>query len=649
MIQFARASSIPLVWLLSTILVGSSTDAFARSSHSHPMLAPTAPARGHERGESDTQAGGDLNAEPARSPEPEAPPVGCPVTVAGPTDVVRRNGKPRGAEFVFASPDPEASHHLRIDNGGMYGERRPVTSAVVQLNGRLILGPNRFNGRTRAIEEPIDVESENQLLVWLAGKPGSGFTFEVLAIDSQPPEFVEVFPADGSVVSEPQVTLIITLDDPLAGTAFVRCAGIDATPTEGDFACTVPLAVGPNPIEVIATDACENESSEVVTIQFDPPPMVVITSPDDGDVIIHGPVVVTGTVDDPAASVAVNDVPASGAPVFTATVPVRKGDNTLVAVARDAVGGEGTDSVDITVLAGSTGPTVSITAPEPGFLLGGPRTVPATPTQVDVVGRIRAEGGAGAASTPTVIVNGNAATVTLSNVPSMLCSLLGVCNWNFEASLALSKADNPHVIEAVGTDRFGQTDADSVTGNIDECIDPVDRDGDGLADALADGNAILGTAESQSNLCHSIDGCSAPPELVPGSVQDPAKGTLGRDTRFGRDTRGVEVVPHGQAPKDDLPCNHHDVCYQTCCAEKLACDNAMFRDMQAVCQKAYPEATCPYLPNLAKCNTWRRERDNCYAWARRYRAGLAADKWKDDRFGDRQDEYCWPGKPETCP
>ena len=68
----------------------------------------------------------------------------------------------------------------------------------------------------------------------------------------------------------------------------------------------------------------------------------------------------------------------------------------------------------------------------------------------------------------------------------------------------------------------------------------------------------------------------------------------------------------------------------------------MFDDMQAVCRAAYPESTCPYLPNLIQCDQWKKERDRCYAWARRYRAGLTADQWVDDRFGQRQAEYCRP-------
>jgi hypothetical protein len=568
---------------------------------------------------------------------PEALATDCRVSVTGPLTFTRSNGKPQVETIEFSTPDAAAPHILRADNGGLQGELRPVKKVVGVLNSRRVLGPPHFSRRVHTLEEAVEVLDENRLLVQLKGKPDSGVALEVFAVDAEPPELIEVFPADGSVVSEPQVTLVVTLDDALSGAASVTCAGIEATPVEDQFACTVPLAVGPNPIELVAADACGNESVDSVTITFDPPPVVAITSPDDGDVILRGPIVVSGNVDDPAATVTVNGVPASGAPVFTATVPVRKGANTLTAVARDAAGGEGADSVDVTVLASSSGPTTSISSPKTDFLLGGPRTSPSTPTELDVEGRIRADSGFGGANPPEVAVNGVPAST--QRVPSALCSALGMCDWNFDASLTLTKAGNPHSIEAVGTDRFDQSDVDSITGNIDECVDHQGSPSD------ADGLAIVGDSAGQSNRCHEIDGCSTPEGLVPGkdhTSQDPTAGTLGRrSTAFGKDSRSEESHPHGMPSMYDLPCNHHDICYQTCGADRVACDDAMYTRMVNVCRAAYPEAICPYGGNVVTCALWRKERDACMNWALSYRVGLRSREARD-RFDLRQAQYCWP-------
>lgn len=84
------------------------------------------------------------------------------------------------------------------------------------LNHALVVGPNRFKPRVRAIERAIDVEDENRLLVRVAGKPGSGVALSVFAIDERAPTVVDVVPADGTTVSEPEVTLAFGVEDRLS-------------------------------------------------------------------------------------------------------------------------------------------------------------------------------------------------------------------------------------------------------------------------------------------------------------------------------------------------------------------------------------------------------------------------------------------------
>jgi len=615
--------SLLLLLVVPTLLAVSPTASAKKPKRADASLAHPASQWDHGR-KNGVDARNDHHPVPA---DPGPDPAACTVTLAGPTNVVRSKGRPRVEEFEFTSPDPLAAHFLRLDNGGSQDEMRPVTSARVYWNDRLEIGPREFNRRVRTIVHSVEAQEQNRVDFVVAGKPKSGLAFSVIAVDDVPPTIVDVLPPDGSIVSEPEVSLVVTLDDALSGAASLSCAGVDATPVGQRFACTVPLSEGSNSIELIATDSCGNESSEVVTIVFDPPPVVMITSPSDGDRFITGPVTVTGTVDDATATVTVNGVPASGATNFSASVPVRKGENTLVAVARDASGGEGSDSVEITVLAGMAGPAVRILSPADGFLVGGPR--PASPYALTVQGSVLAEGGSDAAARPGVVVNGLAASVAASPGPGPLCTTLGVCKWGFSASLVLDMADNPQMIEAVATDRFGQTDSDTISGDVDECV----KSG-------ADGYAIVGAETGQANRCHEIDGCSAP--FSDSFRDDPTGGTLGRhSTAFGKDVLTTDFDPHGLAPRDDLPCNHHDVCYQTCGSDKLTCDNAMYRDMLDVCQSAYPELICPYLPNAIKCAAWGAERDRCYAWAAIYRDALFADKWVDDRFGEKQDAFCW--------
>jgi hypothetical protein len=131
---------------------------------------------------------------------------------------------------------------------------------------------------------------------------------------------------------------------------------------------------------------------------------------------------------------------------------------------------------------------------------------------------------------------------------------------------------------------------------------------------------------------HIVDGCSLPKYLAvitPGlSVQNPVGGIWGLfSSTFGKDQGAT--IPN-QAAALPLPCNQHDICYQTCGKSQATCDANIFTDMVRVCDAAYPSATCPYsgLEALEKCvigdvaSNYFIERDRCTAYANAYKWGL---------------------------
>jgi len=143
---------------------------------------------------------------------------------------------------------------------------------------------------------------------------------------------------------------------------------------------------------------------------------------------------------------------------------------------------------------------------------------------------------------------------------------------------------------------------------------------------------------------HEIDGCSVPAilaVLTPGlSVQDPTGGLLGlSSTRFG------ESQPNG-APALPLPCNQHDICYQTCGSAQATCDTGMYNAMTSVCNAAYPSTTCPYsgLEAFVKCflglngRTYFDELVDCAGFAALYKLGL--DRFGSSAWKQRQVDYC---------
>lgn len=83
-----------------------------------------------------------------------------------------------------------------------------------------------------------------------------------------------------------------------------------------------------------------------------------------------------------------------------------------------------------------------------------------------------------------------------------------------------------------------------------------------------------------------IDGCSTP------TGQNPTGDLFvnpGTSAAFGS-VQGH--VPYGTTPAN-LPCNNHDVCYQTCNSNKTTCDNQFGTNMTAVCSNAF-SGPCPF-------------------------------------------------------
>ena len=111
------------------------------------------------------------------------------------------------------------------------------------------------------------------------------------------------------------------------------------------------------------------------------------------------------------------------------------------------------------------------------------------------------------------------------------------------------------------------------------------------------------------------------------------------NTAFGSN---VGSVPEGTS--QTLPCNRHDVCYQTCAKSdtQSSCDGAFQTDMDGVCLAAYP-ATCPYSGLAAvACPAFFVERAACYSSSSLYATGVGG--FGGSAYQNRQTGYC-----QCCP
>jgi K319L-like, PKD domain/Glucodextranase, domain B len=437
-----------------------------------------------------------------------------------------------------------------------------------------------------------------------------------------------------------------------------------------------------------------------------PPPKVAITAPENLGVVTATPVTVTGTVDDPGATLTVNGEPVANVNGnYTTAVALPEGSNTVTVVGTNGTG-QGSASVDVMVNT-SENPTLSITSPrpdlpQPTFITGGtfPMGVPfPTSTLITVTGVIKVNtigtifnpGG----NMPTVKVNGVDAVVMLNTFNSFACLIHPVQCWKFTAAVQLAQGND--TISAVGTDVQNHSATASISGTVDYCrigaYDPKSST-PGYSDPGVP--ALAGPHhEVQSNRCHEIDGCSAPnvtqqcaddpmhcPDGGAGTVLGPA-GLIApfavllsnaipakfnqAPTTFGHGApppdgianHPIEYFVHGDRSAYDVPCNHHDVCYQTCVpvaglsdADREqaweyawhACNERQHREMLDVCATAYP-STCPFTGlEIVKCVKYFDEKLVCTMLANTYFSFGVETKHVPnsglERFIERQRDYC---------
>lgn len=482
---------------------------------------------------------------------------------------------------------------------------------------------------------PVEVGTEgaNQVITGTA-VDGVGNTASVsvtLNLDKTPPALSDFLPSNGDTLPDPEVDLTGIVAEPLSGVEITTCnanatneeAFVNAEQPSGDgyvFACSLPLVPGPNIISVEATDIAGNLSPpSMLTINHAVPPKVTIDSPADLGLLTSSPITVSGTVDDKAATVMVNGVPASVENgVFSASVPIAQGFHTVTALAQN-VAGSSSASVRVFVIIGFS-PTVRIVSPVEGFVLGDAESRP--PVPVTVQGWVRdnrllPEG----QPVVTVLFNGLPSTASVSQGVSAECQFSQRC-WNFSAKMEFPPPTGVFLSIEVEAQIGGVTVSRLVSGIVDFCI----------VHGGCDGASLFQGCKQNRGCILPPDGCSAP---LPQALQNnPTRGKWGlASTAFGmnEDFEGEEddvYTVFGQPRAIKLPCNLHDTCYPTCPKEQtrsgfiaghLACDLKFYIDMKGVCRRAYPESTCPVARiGIAACPAWRLEKSACNAWARVY-------------------------------
>jgi hypothetical protein len=144
--------------------------------------------------------------------------AGAETTVFGPEKYSRETGKPRRLVERFSIPDPSGEFALVVRNGE--GNRGKVSSAIVELNGLRVIGPNAFNKHADLITKPVTLKEQNELAVEVRSQPGSSVIVAIVRTGTSQPSPISgiIVDPDGFPIDTPtQVTFSASVPYPPGG------------------------------------------------------------------------------------------------------------------------------------------------------------------------------------------------------------------------------------------------------------------------------------------------------------------------------------------------------------------------------------------------------------------------------------------------
>ncbi len=323
---------------------------------------------------------------------------------------------------------PELTLTAPVEGAVTRFENLTVTGTAIDANlDRLTVNgtPAAFGSDGSFSSQVILVEGANTITVVAADSVFQETTIvRNVVLDSAPPVISVTNGGsalvDGLVSNQPVAPVIDAADD----TAVTLTITLNGAP----FASGTPIAdEGSYVLVVAAEDAAGNTSSLELGFRIDvTPPAISGLSLVDGSVISVPSPLLTGACDD-AVAVTVDGQPATiTAGTFSfAGLALSEGANIISITATDDVGNESTATITVTL--DSAGPTLSVTAPADGDLVGD-TTVTVTGTADDP-------------HLESVTVAGRSASLAGSS---------------FQAQVALSQ-EGANVLTVAGVDRAGNT------------------------------------------------------------------------------------------------------------------------------------------------------------------------------------------------
>ncbi len=158
-----------------------------------------------------------------------------------------------------------------------------------------------------------------------------------VTIDTIPPTFLSLNPADGSILTIPGVIIAGTVDDPTASVMLQDQVGAVLNIGGENFNFSITLQHGLNTFTLVARDPVGNETRATLRLVYQQPINLTITSPKNGDALSVDKVSVLGALSGPpGTTVTVNGIPATldaTGNFIASNVPLVAGSNRITALA----------------------------------------------------------------------------------------------------------------------------------------------------------------------------------------------------------------------------------------------------------------------------------------------------------------------------
>jgi hypothetical protein len=246
-------------------------------------------------------------------------------TVFGPQTYTRGEGSPIAQVAIFQVPVPAPNYTLTIENGRRTDDPftgDTVGSAVVMVNGTVVVGSRELKPKTSVISKPIVLSADNEISVELRGKPGGVLTIQITGEDNIPPTIDFTAPVAFVPNNNLQPEIVVEYADVLAGvdtgTLTILLDGVDITsmsdvgPASAAFLPPGPLTPGMHQVVATISDHAGNSASDTHDFVLNTPPTAndnLVETPEDTAV---GITLTGGDVDGSALTFSVVSGPSHG-------------------------------------------------------------------------------------------------------------------------------------------------------------------------------------------------------------------------------------------------------------------------------------------------------------------------------------------------